>query len=92
MRIFTASLLAAAGFVLAIGLLVSVSERSTPHVPPAPEAPAAAIPNVPDRHDPVIVCIVPPPAAADEGTEASNLPCPPSADHSLSMETQITRC
>ncbi len=91
MRILTPSLLVTAGLVVAVGLLANVTQRSAPDAPVAVEAPSAGIADGRERNNPLITCILPSPAAADDA-RGEDQRCAPSADRALSMEIQMTEC
>jgi hypothetical protein len=92
MRVLMSTLLLAAGLVLVVGLLSTISERSAPHVTPATETPAASIADVRDQATRLIGCIVPLPMLRDEPTQSTEPACAPSAESVSSMELRVTQC
>ena len=93
MRIFTYSVLAAIGLVLALALLANVSERSASEHQVAIELPATVNADALDRDNSPSACLLPPPATTSEALgEAHDLPCTPRVDGVLSMDIQRTQC
>ena len=91
MRILTPSLVVPAGLVLAVGLLSNVSQHAAPDLRVVTEAPSAGPADGLARNNPLIACIVPPPAAADDAM-GEDQPCAPSVERALSMEIRMTEC
>ena len=90
MRILTPSLVVPMGLVLAVGLLSNVSQHSTPDLRVATEPTAGPADGL-DRNNPLMACIVPPPAVADDAM-GEDQPCAASVDRARSMEIQMTEC
>ncbi|MBI3827332.1 MAG: hypothetical protein HY294_15170 [Candidatus Rokubacteria bacterium] len=92
MRIVTASALAAGTLFVALEVLSSVSEPP-PIVPAATEPPPASITALTSRDNPLIACILSPPASTGErASEASGLPCTPWGDGAEMNVVEMTAC